>query len=342
MGMPRHAQRLLRLLALVITATPLAQAASPATPLIVEYPLPAGISNTRSITAGPDGNLWFTAADLDLGRLGRCTTSGTITTFPSSGYHTPSIEVTPGPDGALWFTADSNFGRGIGRMTVDGTLTDIFRLQPPLHGPRDITTGPDGNLWFTDVQTTTGAIGRLTPTGVFSQFATPRGAGDITSGPDGNLWYTAANKIGRMTTAGVVTEFALPGYGALNIVSGPDGNLWYTRQDKIGRITPGGVVTEFKAIFSGTTVAITAGLDGNLWFTAGGANPDNPNTTLSVIGRITPSGSVTTFVLPNSPSLPLSIAAGSDGNIWFTDDGNNKLGKLVLNPHRMTLPLLRR
>jgi streptogramin lyase len=34
----------------------------------------------------------------------------------------------------------------------------------------------------------------------------------ITMGPDGNLWFTetSGNKIGRITTAGVITEFAIP------------------------------------------------------------------------------------------------------------------------------------
>ena len=56
----------------------------------------------------------------------------------------------------------------------------------------------------------------------------------IVAGPDGNLWFTefnGGNRIGRITTAGVITEFstgitagALP-YG---ITAGPDGNLWFT------------------------------------------------------------------------------------------------------------------
>ena len=35
---------------------------------------------------------------------------------------------------------------------------------------------------------------------------------EITSGPDGNLWFTERNagKIGRITTAGVITEFSPP------------------------------------------------------------------------------------------------------------------------------------
>jgi streptogramin lyase len=71
----------------------------------------------------------------------------------------------------------------------------------------------------------------------------------ITAGPDGNLWFAEfqGNKIGRITTAGLVTgEFPLPtNYGSSfgcapeGITAGPDGNLWFTERagNKIGRIT---------------------------------------------------------------------------------------------------------
>ena len=58
----------------------------------------------------------------------------------------------------------------------------------------------------------------------------------ITNGPDGNLWFTdpAAGKVGRITPAGQVTEFAVPspdngpsrGAGSA-ITAGPDGNVWF-------------------------------------------------------------------------------------------------------------------
>ena len=39
----------------------------------------------------------------------------------------------------------------------------------------------------------------------------------IAAGPDGNLWFTEvdANKIGRITPAGVVTEFPIPTAGSV-------------------------------------------------------------------------------------------------------------------------------
>src|SRR5262245_17010747 len=74
----------------------------------------------------------------------------------------------------------------------------------------------------------------------------------VAPGPDGAVWFTEAGtgKIGRVTTAGQVTEFSLPAGTASDsegIARGPDGNLWFTEfgTDRIGRITPTGAITEF-------------------------------------------------------------------------------------------------
>jgi hypothetical protein len=66
---------------------------------------------------------------------------------------------------------------------------------------------------------------------------------EIAAGPDGNLWFTEAgrNRIGRITTAGVLTEFSAgisPGGEPEGIAVGPDGNLWFTEiaGNRIGRL----------------------------------------------------------------------------------------------------------
>ena len=51
------------------------------------------------------------------------------------------------------------------------------------------------------------------PPGTITEFSIPTAGSnpyDITAGPDGNLWFTEhdANKIGRITPSGAVTEFS--------------------------------------------------------------------------------------------------------------------------------------
>ena len=105
------------------------------------------LSEPAGITAGPDGNLWFTelggGADTT-GKIGRITTSGVITQF--GGSLSAPVQITTGPDGNLWFTEESINGK-IGRITTAGVITEF---GGSLSAPTGITTGPDGNLWFTE------------------------------------------------------------------------------------------------------------------------------------------------------------------------------------------------
>jgi len=160
---------------------------------------------------------------------------------------------------------------------------------------------------------------------VITEFPASGGPGGITAGPDGALWFTefVGNKIGRMTTAGVVTEFPIPTANASprEIVAGPDGNLWFTEEDgnKIGRITIGGVITEFSA--SGGPSGIAAGPDGAIWYTEHQGNR---------IVRISTSGLSLAFAVPTIGSCPESITAGPDGNLWFTESCSHKIGRLTV------------
>jgi virginiamycin B lyase len=79
----------------------------------------------------------------------------------------------------------------------------------------------------------------------FTEFPVPGSAagsaGQITPGADSTLWCTkaTAEKNGRITTAGAVTEFPMPSSDLTGITTGPDGALWFTKEaaNKIGRIT---------------------------------------------------------------------------------------------------------
>jgi len=128
---------------------------------ITEFPIPTASSTPRGITAGPDGNLWFT--ELDGNKIGRITTGGSITEFPlpstcGSSAGCGPAGITAGPDGNLWFTEFD--GGNIARITPSGSFTGAFHIPTRTSRPYGITAGPDGNLWFTEQ--IANKIGRIT------------------------------------------------------------------------------------------------------------------------------------------------------------------------------------
>ena len=162
----------------------------------------------------------------------------------------------------------------------------------------------------------------LTAAGSIGEFSVTTNGPGIASGPDGNVWFAenTANRIGRITPAGVLTEFAVPSGAPSAITAGPDGNLWFTEYGRIGRITTAGVVTEFLVPNPSLMNSIVTGPDGNLWFAEYATNR---------IGRITPAGVVTEFVVPTASAQPNGIAAGPDGALWFTENGTGKIGRIT-------------
>src|SRR5262249_50433456 len=96
------------------------------------------VTGPLGITTGPDGALWFTEGIA--GKIGRITTTGTVTEFAAP--TAKGGEITTGPDGALWFTGV----RGkIGRVTTTGAVTE-FTIPLGESSPGGITTGPEGAL----------------------------------------------------------------------------------------------------------------------------------------------------------------------------------------------------
>ena len=161
-----------------------------------------------------------------------------------------------------------------------------------------------------------------------TEFTVPSGGGPlgITPGPDGALWFIEGiGKVGRVTTAGAVTEFPIPTpiSDATFITAGPDGALWFAERsaNQIGRITTAGAATEFAVTTKDSQpTGITAGPDGALWFAE--ANADK-------IGRITTAGVISEFPIPTANSQPQGIAVGPDGNLWFTEVAGNKIGRIT-------------
>ncbi|HEV7944037.1 MAG TPA: RHS repeat-associated core domain-containing protein [Solirubrobacteraceae bacterium] len=241
-----------------------------------------------------------------------------------------------------------------------------------LDAPTSTTTAPGGlGLTHTTLYSpTTGAqVETRSPSSPpISEYALPSGSEpfDITVGSDKNLWFTnyGTGKVGKITTAGTIKEYAAEKDEPEGITAGPDGNLWFVEHTirHVNHITTSGELTVYTLTRTGTyNVGITSGPDSNLWFTESSSNyigkintkdevqgeyalptSSEPNGITagpekdlwftdygtSKIGKITTSGTITEYTLP-AGSRPYSIVEGPDGNLWFTEPVVNKIVKMT-------------
>jgi streptogramin lyase len=293
---------------------------------INEFPTPTFIAGPEAITAGPDGNLWFTESEAN--QIGKITPSGSITEFSIRTANAGLTDITAGRDGNLWFTENS--ANQIGQISSDGSHVMEFKIPTRNSHPTHILTGPDGDLWFKE--SNVNQIGRLDPaSGRITEIRVPE-SGPFTFGPDGNIWSAEGGHIARITPDGSqITEFPIPTPNAPSTMTvGPDGNLWFAEQplDRIGYLN----LTDFRVreftlpTMNGSSAgAIITAPDGNLWFTESSVSG------ISQIWRITPDGQYDAFQIPTRYSRVRSITVGPDGNLWFTEHDGSRIGQYILD-----------
>lgn len=241
-------------------------------------------------------------------------------------------------------TADANAG-----TTVTFSPASITKPAPVMldYGPGSLSNAQAANGFSTTLATA--ASNGAPSTGVTLTFVkptihyypVPTGSSEpysITSGSDGAMWFTEneSTKIGRVTTAGTITDFT-PSTGGTRpngITKGPDGNIWFIEQigNTVDRVTTPPAVQYYTIPTSGSYSSnIVTGPDGNLWFTEG---------TAAKIGRVTPAGVFHEF--PVTPSgLPQGITVGTDGALWFTECDAQKIGRITTaggTPTYFTVP----
>jgi streptogramin lyase len=299
---------------------------------ITEFAVPSVSGATDGITAGPDGNLWFTEAGSDaIGMINPTTHAISSFTLPTANADPQGI--TAGPDGNLWFTEFD--GDKIGVINPTTHAISEFPTPTANSGPLAITAGPNGDLWFTELHAH--QVGEINPTtDAITEFALPAAVGyiggyGITAGPDGNVWFTwgARNHLGQINpTTDVVTWFPVNG-NAYGITAGPDGNLWFTAGGGyVGEFNPS---TDAESLFAvgSLPLGITAGPDGNLWLAESGAGE---------IASISPTtDAVTQYSIPYGGSSPAAITTGPDGDLWFTDYGTSAIGVATLTTSQLVV-----
>ncbi len=307
---------------------------------IVEFDIPPQSNGQPrvpvEIVVGPDNHLWFRASP----QIGRMSMDGRHFRFfdaPPAVNGFGGFGIAVGSDGNIWFPT----GLGIARMHLSGAFEE-FPLPNLLDG-QAIVAGHDGNLWVLGIYN----VYRVTTAGVVTTIPLPvpvDGTGNhIANGPDGNVWFTAGGAygalVGRVTPAGVITEFSAGQMGGLlGIATGHDGYIWLTRQgngpgeNAIDRMTTGGAVsilvqlpdstTPAPQVPTGSPMVITAGEGDAMYYTT---YLDQP---LNHIGRVTSEGRVTEFTIPTPGAASFGITVDRDGDVWFTEEFNSKIGRL--------------
>src|SRR5262249_35001296 len=99
---------------------------------------------------------------------------------------------------------------GFHASPANASVGNITEFSPPtsVSAPWEIVGGPDGNIWFTELFGQ--KIGRITPAGVFTEFPVPHSSpAGITAGPDGFLWfsYLGTAEVDRMSTSGTISQY---------------------------------------------------------------------------------------------------------------------------------------
>lgn len=153
------------------------------------------------------------------------------------------------------------------------------------------------------------------------------GLGEIVTAPNGDMWFVEekANKVGRITPAGVITEFALPATtsgdagGAYDLTVAPDGTIWvvfdYGRKIvQLNLATGTGSVYPLGPYPYGEQVEI--GPDGVPWVSMS-FDEDG-------LARVLPTGTVWH---PNAPPCDGWLARANDGGMWCASSDT----KLILS-----------
>src|SRR5262249_46370135 len=161
-------------------------------------------------------------------------------------------------------------------------------------------------------------IGAQTPHTPFPLPTPVRNPFTIVSGSDGNLWFTEtnANNIGRITTAGVITEFPLS--APSTYIAAEPGAIWFTTAG-LGKVdltkttgcesNPTQCITVYPGV-GGQGIAFTP--DGGIWLNGGNgvARADKANPS---------QGTTVLYPTVEHVTTTYGVTLGSDGNIWFIE-----------------------
>ena len=203
----------------------------------------AGASALQSYGMAFDflGDIWFSTLAQGIGKFD---TSGVTKFVPINNNNTQPTAVALSGDGNIWYIEQS--GSTIGRVTQSGQVTEFPLGFLGSSGSYGITTGPDGHIWFCDPARK--RIGSIRLDGSFLTYFSSGLTGspiNIILGPDNQIYFgEAEGRIGKISTAGNITEFPIPvvagtsSFPVKGLTVGPGGEIWFVNDlhSQIGRL----------------------------------------------------------------------------------------------------------
>jgi hypothetical protein len=242
----------------------------------------------------------------------------------------------------------------VGCLSWGGDLLFTVAIPTPASGAGDIINGPGAtqlqpDMWFAEHDA--GKVGRLVITEaagatsgtVAAEYQLPAGCQPTALGwSDGAVWW-AAEGCGRIGWIDPVlgTVHVIPVAVGRPISLTPNlgqPGVWFvdTVSDRLGRLSQAGGLSWFSTAVPGSHLAgVVLGPDKALYVTeeAGNAVARFPLSSFDPgadpnKGRLTEE-----FVLPTAGSRPQRVTSGTDGNVWFTEGGQARLGVIYMPTH---------
>lgn len=207
-------------------------------------------TNIAEMTAGPDGQIWFTDGE---NRFGALAPDGLLTLFTFEtnadlGLH----RIVFSADGNLWIVA-GNYATLLKISPASGKVLDRIALPSGLSFDA-IAVGPDGGIWFAEGGS--GAIVRINADDTLTTVATIPGETSfhaLVTGSDGNLWAAENERplLDRISPDGAITFlrdyipdafFPAPdpglgvGTGPIALVPGTGNALWLATSNGVAQL----------------------------------------------------------------------------------------------------------
>lgn len=312
-------------------------------PVITEFAPPVGTTlySVGQMTAGPDGNVWFTECEQSGSNgVGKITPTGAITQYPLQGNAIP-CGITSA-NGNLWISEDGNCPGlcGIQEMATDGTVlsrVDVYHGSCDPY-PGEMATDINGNVWYDN--SACGVIGYLPASNQTTEQHFFAGSdGVIAAGADGNVWFVANDAnytftLGKISTAGTVQTYDI----LQNGVGSPPGSLaarpsdksmWVAHQgDSLDTVSASGTLTNVPDA-GATNTMLATGNDGNVYALS---LPDSMGLELDSVAA---DGTVRRTYFYGAPEFDVQLGhfiAGPPGSntLWFYDPGNAKIARITL------------